>query len=145
MKRLYLAATLWFMSLPALAQDWGDLNAVILPALSSSGTSEATFWLPNVNDPEAASLSLAVVYEYIQGSAGNTSIAVGFFVRQPTGWAFGGTVENLFGHNPRDAVFADSFVELTTTTLGPNEPRCCPTMQTRWRVDYQSRTAQRLN
>lgn len=145
MRHWCLAAVFSCLALPGLAQDWGDLNAVILPALSSSGTSEATFWLPNANDPHMARLSLAVVYEYIQGSAGSTSIAVGFFVRQQNGWVFAGHVNGLLGQTPRDAVFGETSMELTTTMLGPDEPRCCPTVQTRWNIDYQTRSAKRLN
>lgn len=116
-----------------------------LPKTTSSGTAEASFWLPDSADPATASIALAVVYEYIQGSAGNTGIAPGFFVKQEGAWVFTGPVQGLFGQSPSDASFGQTALELTTIMLGPNEPRCCPTLPVRWRIDYQTLTAQRLN
>lgn len=129
----------------ARAQDWGDLDALILPHLTTSGAAEASFWLPDSVDPATASIALAVVYEHIQGSAGSVSIAPGFFVKQQGAWVFAGPVQGLFGNSPSEVRFDTSAMELTTIMLGPDEPRCCPTLPVRWRIDYQTLTAQRLN
>lgn len=145
MKPLVLAFALTLAALPAQAQDWGDLDALILPNLTTSGTAEASFWLPDNPDPAAASIALAVVYEWIEGSAGSTGIAPGFFVKQEGSWVFAGKVEGLFGQSPSDVAYGESAVELTTIMLGPDEPRCCPSMPVRWRIDYQTLVAERLN
>lgn len=123
---------------PAVAQDWGDIGALMIQHLTRSQTAEASVWLPNSPDPAAATIGLGVVYEWIRGSAGNTTIAVGFFVRQGAGWAFAGEVQGLYGHEPRAPYFTPSHAELTTTMPGPDDPRCCPTVPTRWRIDYQT-------
>lgn len=145
MIRLLLIAALLMTGCKAISQEWGNLNALILPSLSGSGTSEATFWLPDLPDPATASIAVGVVYEYLPGSAGNTGIAPGFFMRQGAGWVFAGHITGLYGQSPRDVNYGQTDVELTTTMLGPNEPRCCPTMPVRWRINYQTRAAQRLN
>jgi hypothetical protein len=145
MTRFALAVVLILTAVRAVAQDWGDLDALILPNLTSSGSAEASFWLPDAADPATASIALAVVYEYIQGSAGSTSIAAGFFVKQEGAWVFAGPVQGLFGQSPRDVAYGETAVNLTTIMLGPNEPRCCPTLPVRWRIDYQTLTATRLD
>ncbi len=141
-----LAALFWGAAAPA--QDmapWPNLDAMILSNLTDSGTAEAAFWLPDGPDPAQVTQGLGVAYEYIQGSAGSVSIAVGYFVRGASGWQYVGPVQGLFGQSPRAPMFAPGVMELTTTTLGPNEPRCCPTQETRWRIDLAQRVAQRLN
>ena len=132
------------LSQPLSAQSWPNLDQLLFSTLTSSGTAEASFWIPDSPDPAGASRALGVVYEYIQGSAGSVSIAVGHYVRTQTGWQFAGTVSGLFGNSPRDPAYEQGFVDLTTTTLGPNEPRCCPTVQTRWRINLNTLTAVKL-
>lgn len=144
---LIVAVALNVSVTPATAQQsaWPDLDRLLFSTLTASGTAEASFWLPDQADPATATRALGVVYEYIPGSAGSTSIAVGLYQRTTAGWGFIGPVEGLFGQSPRDAVFGPTYVDLTTIMLGPNEPRCCPTMPVRWRVSLASRAAQRLN
>ncbi len=125
----------------AMAQDWGNLDALLFQNLTESGTAEASYWLPNSLDPAVATAAIGVVYEYIPGSAGNTGIATGVFVRQANGWSFAGGVSGMFGQQPRDASFGQGYVDVTTSMLGPNEPRCCPTAPTRWRIDFGSMQA----
>lgn len=139
MRRYALAFAMCLAAPVASAQTtWGNLDALMFPYLTQSGAAEASFWLPDAADAAAATRALGIVYEYIPGSAGNTSIATGLFVKQPAGWVFAGPVEGVFGHAPQDARFTASFVDVTTLTLGPNDARCCPTQLTRWRIDFAS-------
>lgn len=127
------------------AQGWPNLDQLLFSTLTTSGTAESSFWLPDTPDPATATQALGVVYEYIPGSAGNTGIATGYYQRTQTGaWQFAGVVQGLFGQQPRDPAFAPGYMDLTTTMLGPNEPRCCPTLATRWRIDLTAMTAVRL-
>lgn len=141
------ASVLTTTALPTLAQQgaWPNLDQLLFSTLTASGTAETSFWLPDRATPDDATRALGIVYEYIPGSAGNTSIAVGLYQRTTTGWGFVGPVEGLFGQSPRDAAFGSTHIDLTTTMLGPNEPRCCPTLPVRWRISLASRTVQRLN
>ncbi|WP_299048118.1 hypothetical protein [uncultured Tateyamaria sp.] len=142
---LCVALALW--ALPASAQQagWPNLDQLLFSTLTASGRAEASFWLPDQNDPAAATRALGVVYEHIPGSAGSVSIAVGLYQRIAEGWQFVGPVEGLFGNTPSDPAFAPTHMDVTTLMLGPNEPRCCPTLQVRWRIDLATRVAQRLN
>lgn len=128
----------------AQQQGWPDLDALLFGTLTNSGRAEASFWLPDSADPALATRALGVVYEYIPGSAGSTSIALGYYVRSAQGWAYAGPVSGVFGQSPRDPAYTATTLEITTTTLGPGDARCCPSVQTRWRIDLQSRAAQRL-
>ncbi|WP_415401612.1 hypothetical protein [Tateyamaria sp. SN3-11] len=131
---------------PVRAQDgWPNLDALLFSTLTASGQAEASFWLPDTPDPATATRALGVVYEHIPGSAGSVSIATGVYVRTAQGWQIAGVVPSLFGQSPRGANFGPASVDLTTTTLGPNEARCCPTVETRWRIDLTTFIAQRLN
>ena len=141
-----LAALAWGSAAPAQNMaPWPNLDAMILSTLTATGTAEAAFWLPDSPEPAQVTQGLGIAYEYIQGSAGSVSIAVGYFVRGAGGWQYAGPVQGLFGQSPRAPIFAPGAMELTTTTLGPNEPRCCPTQETRWRIDLSRLAAQRLN
>ncbi|WP_299551907.1 hypothetical protein [uncultured Tateyamaria sp.] len=140
-----LALAISASSTTAQQGAWPDLDRLLFSTLTASGTAEASFWLPDQTNPATATRALGIVYEYVPGSAGNTSIAVGVYQRTTAGWTFAGPVEGLFGQSPRDASFGPAHVDLTTIMLGPDEPRCCPTMPVRWRVSLASRTAQRLN
>lgn len=128
----------------AQQQDWPDLDALLFGTLTNSGRAEASFWLPDSADPARATRALGVVYEHIPGSAGNTTIALGYYLRSEQGWAFAGPVSGVFGQSPRDPVYTATTLEITTTTLGPDDARCCPSVESRWRIDLQSRAAQPL-
>jgi hypothetical protein len=41
--------------------------------------------------------------------------------------------------------FFPDHVEVSTLTLGPNDPRCCPTLTKRWSIDLQSGEAVPIN
>lgn len=145
MRHLIAAFCLCLTAIPVGAQGWGNLDAFLFRHLTRSGTAEASFWLPDAPDAGTARRAIGIVYEHIPGSAGNVGIAVGLFVRQGEGWSYLGEVEGLWGHDPRDASFGTNSVDLTTTTLGPNEPRCCPTQVSRWRIDLSTRQTPPLN
>jgi hypothetical protein len=124
------------VALGAWAQDgdWGNLDALILGSMPQQGEVQASFWMPDHADPTIAGAALALVYAHIPGSAGSVSLDAGVFFRTSAGWRFGRRVDGLFGHNPRDVLFLGDRIEVTMTTLGPNEPRCCPTQVTRYSI-----------
>ena len=142
---LALAVGLWATSAPAQQAGWPNLDQLLFSTLTASGRAEASFWMPDQPDPATATRALGIVYERIPGSAGSVGIAVGLYQRVPQGWQYTGPVEGLFGQSPSDPAFAPTHIEVTTLMLGPNEPRCCPTMQVSWRIDLATRVAQRLN
>lgn len=45
------------------------------------------------------------------------------------------SVDNVFGGNPRDVVFEQGRITLTTTMPKPGDPRCCPTGSSTWMID----------
>ena len=145
MKSWVCAAIISCAAQIAQAQGWGNLDALLYQNLTNSGTAEVSFWLPNASDPAQATVAIGVVFEYIPGSAGNTGIATGVFVRQENGWVFAGEVDGMFGQQPRDAAFSQGFVDVTTTMPGPNDARCCPSVPTRWRIDFDGLKAVQLN
>jgi len=131
-------------------QDWGFAGPLMAEAFSTAGRAvEGSFWLPNDVDPARAIYAIGVAYPAIEGSAGSVEIKAGVFGRLDSGWTFLAPLRGLFGFDPRDTVWhgepAPTRVELTTTTLQPGEPRCCPTGETRWSVALQTGQAQRLN
>lgn len=129
----------------AQAQDWDDLDALLFQNLTNSGTAEASYWLPIAPEPLHATAAIGLVYEYIPGSAGNSGIATGAFIRQANGWAFAGKVDGMFGQQQRDAAFSEGFVDVTTTMLAPNDARCCPSVPTRRRIDFGGLNAVQIN
>ncbi|MEO9898550.1 MAG: hypothetical protein ABJD13_08355 [Paracoccaceae bacterium] len=131
--------------LHAVAQGWPNLDQLLFSTLTQSGTAEASFWLPDHPNADQATRALGVVYEHIPGSAGNTGIALGIYTKAGSAWQFVGPVEGVFGQSPRDPAFAGNFLDITTSLVGPNDARCCPTLAGRWRIDLSTFTATRLN
>ncbi len=130
------------LATPATAQGWGDLDSLLATSLAPSGGEVvASYFLPDSPDPASATEALGVVYEVIQGAAGNTTIAVGLFVRQGEGFAYAGPVAEVFGQEPREAAFLPDRIEVTTTMPKADDPRCCPTGASRWLIDRATRTA----
>ena len=124
---------------PAGAQSgWGNLDALLFPALTDSGTAEMSYWLPNAATPEEATEAVGVVYEHVPGSAGSTSIEIGIFRKSGSGFALAGRVEGIFGHDPREVAYHPDRIEFTTTTLNEGDPRCCPTGSSRWAIDRET-------
>ncbi|MEL7165196.1 MAG: hypothetical protein AAFY52_00440 [Pseudomonadota bacterium] len=128
----------------ATAQNWPNLDPLLLSTLTQSGRAEATYWLPDHIDATQATQAIGVAYEYISGSAGNTTIALGHYRRNGAVWQFVRRLDGVFGHQPRDALFGPGWAEVTTLMPGPNDPRCCPTALTRWRIDLTRGAAVRL-
>lgn len=135
-----LAVALALAGGSASAQDVQSLLAQTLGA-----GAEALYWLPDSADQAQAREALGVAHIPIEGSAGSVSIAAGHYAKGPQGFGLVGPVTKLFGFEPRDARFLADRIEVTTTTLAPGDPRCCPTATTRWSIDRQSLTAERLN
>ncbi|MCA8883731.1 MAG: hypothetical protein KDA50_08300 [Rhodobacteraceae bacterium] len=131
---------------PAAAQSaWGDLDGLLMRSLTAGTPMEGAFWLPDAPDPSTAREAIGVAYTHIPGSAGSLSISVGYFVRQNGQFVLSGIISDLFGHNPRQPVFAPDHMAITTTTLRPDEPRCCPTGETTWIIDRRSLRAVAAN
>lgn len=129
----------------ALAQEgWGNLDALLLGNLSTTGNMEASYWMPDSPDPAQARVSLGIAYVHIPGSAGSVALEAGVFRQTAQGWQFSTPVRNLFGHEPRAPQFRNGQLQLLTTMLGPGEPRCCPTQEAMWRIDLSTGQAQRL-
>ncbi|MDO9449595.1 MAG: hypothetical protein Q7J21_03850 [Rugosibacter sp.] len=45
------------------------------------------------------------------------------------------SIDNVFGGDPRDVVFEQGRITLTTTMPNPGDPRCCPTGSRNWAID----------
>ncbi len=100
----------------------------------------ASYWMPNAANTEA----IGITYTEIEGAAGNTNINTGYFTGGPKTFALVGLIPDLFGESPRDAKFTEKRIEITTTMPGPNDPRCCPTVATRWAIDRKTLKAKKI-
>lgn len=147
MRAAAILFTLW--PFVAGAQDvgqdaWRFIDPLAQQGLGiQPGEGPAELFPDNMN-PAAADVALGFHY-YGSRTGGNAiMLNVGMFHHIEGGWVFAGPVDGLFGSSPREARFFPGRVEITTTTLGPNEPRCCPTQVTRWSVDTATRQVTRL-
>jgi hypothetical protein len=131
-------------SLRAEAVGWGNLDALVLGAMPQVGTVQESYWMPDHPDPSVSRTALAFVYAHIPGSAGSVSLDAGLFVRDSAGWRMERKLQGIYGHAPRDVIYLGDRIELTTTTLGPNEPRCCPTQVTRYSIARSTGAVTRL-
>jgi hypothetical protein len=120
-----------------------DVRTLLTQTLGAGA--EALYWLPDSGDPAQAREALGVAYIPIEGSAGSVDIAAGYYAKGPQGFGLVGPVADLFGFEPRDARFLSDRIEVTTSTLAPGDPRCCPTATTRWAIDRDTLTAERRN
>ncbi|MEX0338774.1 MAG: hypothetical protein AB3N11_07005 [Arenibacterium sp.] len=89
--------------------------------------------------PDPAVARYSVIFHYFPSRGGGNSFGlnVGLFVHSAEGWQFARTLD-IFGSDPREGDFAEAHFDVTTTTLRRGEPRCCPTGETRWRVDLRT-------
>lgn len=117
------------LATPAAAEDVGALLARTLGA-----NAVQYVWLPDSADPAAVREAIGVAYVEIPGAAGNTNIVVGYY----RDGAFVGPVSDLFGQDPREPRFLPDYIEIATTMLGPDDPRCCPSQTARWAIDRQT-------
>ncbi len=142
--RAAILAGLLALGAPVSAQDWSFIDPLMARSLDiRAGDLPATLFVDNA-DPQVAQLGLAVHYPPNRFGGNSVGITVGLFARANDGWRFAGEVKGLFGLDPRDPAFLGPRIELTTTTLGPNDARCCPTEEARWSIDVTSRQASRL-
>ncbi len=130
---------------PAPASPWAFIDPLLAQALSIQPGDFGTTLFPDHADPNVAEYALAVHYSPNRAGGNSISITVGVFRRIAQGWVFHAPVRDLFGQDPRDPAFFPGRVEITTTMPGPNDPRCCPTVPTRWSVDTATGAAARLN
>ncbi|MBT8417559.1 MAG: hypothetical protein KJO42_08965 [Silicimonas sp.] len=121
---------------PAKAQDWSEAAMVVTRDLAGGGTALGTTIFPNSPHPAFADRALGIVYVHIEGSAGNSTLEAGLFARGAGGWQMHRRVTGLVGASPRNPQVNSSGFYLTTSTLGPNDPRCCPSVETEWFVDW---------
>ncbi|MDD9716965.1 hypothetical protein PVW48_09430 [Dinoroseobacter sp. PD6] len=146
MIRAALIAALLALTPPAAAQQgWGDLDGLLRAQLLPPQASlVGAFWLPDHADPGQARRALGIAFFEVANGGNSTNIATGYFLGTGAGWAFANPVSGLFGQGPRDVVYYDDRVELTTTMPNPGDPRCCPTGEARWSVNIATGTATRL-
>jgi hypothetical protein len=144
LRRLLLALALG-AALPATAQDWGDLDTLIMGQLTGGATLESSTFMPDAADPAAASRAIAVAYTHIPGSAGSVDIHVGLFRKETNAWRLMRKIDGLYGMGVENPVFSGQTFEVTTNMLGPDDPRCCPTLKVRWRIDLDTADVTRLN
>jgi hypothetical protein len=152
--QMFSAARLWGAAVAAFllvlggacsAQDqsqWGDVGKFLVQSLAPGQQNEAFTWLPDNPDPARAREAIGIIYPVIVGAAGNTGIVVGHFTRIEAGFTRDAIVTKLFGYSPRDARFFPDHIEVTTDVLGPNDPRCCPTVAQVWSISRHSWNAE---
>jgi hypothetical protein len=125
----------------ASAQDWSAVGPVLKRDLAGGREPLQIYFFPDSPDPLTATRALGVAYVHIEGSAGSASIHVGLFQKTGDAWALYRPVGDLFGFSPRDPQMGPDGFFVTTDMLGPNDPRCCPSVPTRWYVDWSGGTA----
>lgn len=137
MKQLAVCVLLtWAAVTQAVAQDWSFLAPLTAQTLDVRPGDSAPLLFSDHPDPGVAQHS--VIFHYFDSRSGGNSFGlnVGLYRRDQVGWRYIQTLE-IFGVDPRDGVFHGDRFEVVTLMLGPNEPRCCPTQQTRWVVDLR--------
>lgn len=132
----FLALALLFIGAPVGAQDWSDASGIVVRDLAAGGTPLDASFFPDSPDPAQASRGLGIVYVAIEGAAGNASLEAGLFQREGGVWRLHRRVTGLFGLSPRDPLFDAAGFYVTTSMLGPNDARCCPSEATVWFVDW---------
>ncbi len=144
---MLLAGTLTFFALKAEAQEASaeEISRMLVTDLSPTGAMETGQWFTDPPVPETGAIGLGIIYVHVPGSAGTVSIHAGIFLLYPTGWSINHEITGLFGMSPSNAVFYDDRIEVTTTTLGPYDPRCCPSVATRWSIDVTNGVATQLD
>lgn len=142
---LAMAMTFFGPQAEAQQESAQEIARMLVTDLSPTGAMESGQWFTNPAFPVTGAVGLGIIYAYIPGSAGSVSIHAGIYLRYPTGWSMTREVTGIFGMSPSNAVFHDDRVEVTTTTLGPNDPRCCPSVAARWSIDVTNGVATRLN
>ena len=122
---------------PAAAQDWSFLGPLTAQTLDVQPGDGAPMLFADHPDPGVANYSLIFHYYENRDGGNATHLNVGLYRRDPEGWRFLGLVP-VYGYEPRDATFHPGQIDITTTMQGPNAPRCCPSVATRWAVDTET-------
>jgi len=69
-------------------------------------------------------------------SGGNSDLLdVALFRNERDQMTYYRSIDNVFGGDPRNVVFEQGRITLTTTMPNPGEPRCCPTGSQNWVID----------
>lgn len=71
----------------------------------------------------------ALVFAYYDDRNGGNSTSLDVFLFKGTGrrFSFVKKIQDVYGTAPRMVRFSPGTIKVTLTTLGPNDPRCCPT------------------
>ena len=122
---------------------WGFITGLVAQSLDVWPGDASPYFFVDHADPNTAVHALGM--HYFEGRSGGNAIGLnaGLFRRDPEGWRFLGRVE-MIGVGPRDVTFPPGKILATTTTLGPDDARCCPTQPTRWSIDVATRQAVQL-
>jgi hypothetical protein len=145
MKALPLLIALGLTPATGLAQNRiftaDQVAQLLVQDMSPTGSMEGGQWFTDTQD----TYGLGIIYVHIPGSAGSVTIHAGIYGFLDSGWVKLRDVQGLFGASPTGAAFSPGRVEVLTMTLGPNDPRCCPTKQVRWTIDLETGQAVALN
>lgn len=121
---------------PAWAQDWSGAGLAMQRDLTGGQPPLQSYFFPDAGDPATASRALGVAYLHIPGSAGSASIHVGLFENAGGAWRLRIPADGIGGFEPREPQVSPDGFFVTTSTLGPDDPRCCPSEETRWFVSW---------
>lgn len=140
-------AVIWVIAGNATAQEWSNaqVSEMLVSELSPTGTMEGGKWFTSAQQLSRGVRALGIIYAHIPGSAGSVSIHAASFYWTGTGWQKYSDIADLFGSSPKNAIFNGDRVTLTTVTLGPNDPRCCPTREILWSIDLRTGVATSSN
>lgn len=144
MKIAALVLAVMLAAQPVSAQaEWPDLDALLSATLADAGSMEASVWLPDSADPDRAGVALAIAYIAFEGGNG-VGISAGIFTKSDVGWVLTTPVTDLYGQAPRNHMIGPDTILVTTTMPGPDDPRCCPTVATRWSIDRMTGVARQV-
>ena len=142
-----LAAVLLALTLsgPAVAQDWSFLGPLTQQTLDVRPGDGAPMLFSD--DPDPSRAQTALIFHYFGNRDGGNAVHlnIGLYRQTADGWSYAGPVQELFGFDPREVRFEPGAIAVTTTMQGPDDPRCCPTKVTHWRVDPATRQVTRLD
>jgi hypothetical protein len=68
----------------------------------------------------------AVAFIYAETGGSGPSLDVLLFAGDGDGFRFFRKADGVFGENPRNVSVRPGAIDVTMTTLGPNDARCCP-------------------
>ncbi len=71
----------------------------------------------------------AVAFIYAETGGNSLSLDVLLFTGEQDGFRFFRKAEGVFGQEPRNVAIRPGAIDVTTTTLGPKDARCCPTLE----------------